>query len=215
LKAIEAHRFEPMMNDATRGEFEFIAKNDGGEYGELVKRLLAEPRDREVADKVESFYPGHTRTRCVATMISGGHAPNALPQRAEANVNCRIFPGVKVATVRQELQALAGPDVTVALVEGSQTPETDPTPLRQDVLDAYTAAVRTRFPNAPIVPIQSAGATDGAFLRAGGIPVYGLGGGWGIVGQSSGVHGLDERILIDAYHGQIPIIADLIRRLAS
>ncbi|HMS19465.1 M20/M25/M40 family metallo-hydrolase [uncultured Sphingorhabdus sp.] len=215
LTALEAHRFPPMINDATRAGFALLAEKDGGQYGELIKRFLADPTDRETADLVETNDPGSTRTRCVATMLSGGHAPNALPQKAEANVNCRIFPGVKVEEVRQQLQVLAGPDVTVTAVEGSQTPETEPTPIRQDVLDAYKAAVATRFKGAPVVPYQSAGATDGAFLRANGLPVYGFGGLWGIVGEREGAHGLDERVNADGFHGQIPIWMDMLKRLAG
>ena len=215
LDAIQDHRFEPMVNDATRAQFELMAANDKGMYGELVKQFLADPKDREVADLLEANDPGSTRTRCVATMLSGGHAPNALPQRAEANVNCRIFPGVKIDAVRQQLQALAGPDVTVAVDEPSTTPETDPSPLREDITEAYRAAVATRFPNATVIPFQSAGATDGAYLRSVGIPVYGVGGSWGIIGEKSGVHGLDEKVWIEGFHGQVPITVELIRRLAG
>ncbi len=215
LKAIEAHRFEPMINAATRGYYEQIAANDKGQFGELIKQFLADPRDRETADLLEANEPGYTRTRCVATMLSGGHAPNALPQRAEANVNCRIFPGVKIEAVRQQLQALSGPDVGVSIIQESTTPETAASPLRADVTDAYRAAVATRFPNAPLIPLMSAGATDGSYLRAAGIPVYGVGGSWGIVGQRSGAHGLDEKVLIEGFHGQVPITVELLRRLAG
>ncbi|HEU5482553.1 MAG TPA: M20/M25/M40 family metallo-hydrolase, partial [Sphingomicrobium sp.] len=215
LKAIEDHRFEPKLNEATRAYYEHTAASDKGQYGELVKLFLADPNDRETADLLETFDPGTTRTRCVATLLSAGHAPNALPQRAEANVNCRIFPGVKIETVRQQLQALAGPDVTVTTVQESLTPETDASPLRNDVMEAYRAAVATRFPAAPIVPYMSAGATDGSYLREVGIPVYGVGGSWGIIGQKTGAHGLDEKIWIEGFHGQVPITVELIRRLAG
>ncbi len=215
ITALERHRFPPMINDATRATYEALAKNDPGQYGELVKRFLANPADRETADLLETFDIGSTRTRCVATMLSGGHAPNALPQKAEANVNCRIFPGVKVEDVRQTLQALSGPDVVVTAVEGSQTPETAPTPLRADVTDAYKAAVATRFKDAPVLPFQSAGATDGAFLRANGIPVYGFGGLWGVVGESEGAHGLDERVWAEGFHGQVPIWMEMLKRVAG
>jgi acetylornithine deacetylase/succinyl-diaminopimelate desuccinylase-like protein len=215
LKAVEGHRFQPMINDATRGSFQAVVAEDKGGYGELVKRFLADPTDREAADLLEANSPGQTRTRCVATMLSGGHAPNALPQQAEANVNCRIFPGVKIETVRQQLQALSGPDVVVTTIEDSTTPETAASPLRQDVTEAYRAAIATRFPNAPLVPVMSAGATDGSYLRAVGIPVYGVGGTWGIYGEKSGAHGLDEKMLIDGFHGQVPITVELLRRLAS
>ena len=215
LKAIEAHRFPPMVNEASRAQFQRLAEQDKGRLGELVRLWLADPQHRERADLVEAMLPGYTRTRCVATMLSGGHAPNALPQKAEANVNCRIFPGVKIEEVRQQLQALAGPDVTVTVIEASTTPETEPTPLRADIMEAYKAALATRFPDAPIVPFMSAGATDGSYLRSAGIPVYGVGGVWGIIGQPQGAHGLDERVLIEGFHGQVPIWEDLLRRLAG
>ncbi|WP_397585949.1 M20/M25/M40 family metallo-hydrolase [Sphingorhabdus sp.] len=215
LTAIERHRFPAMINDATRASYEILAKGDSGQYGELVRRFLADPQDRETADLLETMDPGSTRTRCVATMLSGGHAPNALPQKAEANVNCRIFPSVKIEEVRQQLQAMSGPDVTVTAVEGSQTPETAPSPMRDDITQAYRAAVATRFPNAPVLPFQSAGATDGAFLRAAGIPVYGFGGLWSIVGQQEGAHGLDERVWAEGFHGQVPIWMEMLRRVAG
>jgi acetylornithine deacetylase/succinyl-diaminopimelate desuccinylase-like protein len=215
ITALERHRFPPMINDATRATYEALAKGDSGQYGALVKRFLANPQDRESADLLEAMDTGSTRTRCVATMLSGGHAPNALPQKAEANVNCRIFPGVTVDEVRQTLQSLAGSDVTVTAVDGSQTPETAPSPLRADVLDAYKAAVATRFPGAPVLPFQSAGATDGAFLRSLGIPVYGFGGLWGIVGEKEGAHGLDERVWAEGFHGQVPIWMEMLRRVAG
>lgn len=215
ITALERHRFAPMINEATRATYEALAKGDSGQYGELVKRFLADPADRETADLLEAMDTGSTRTRCVATMLSGGHAPNALPQKAEANVNCRIFPGVSVENVRQQLQSLAGPDVNISAVEGSQTPETAPTPLRDDVTEAYKAAVATRFKDAPVLPFQSASATDGAFLRSAGIPVYGFGGLWGIVGERGGAHGLDERVLVDGFHGQVTIWMEMLRQVAG
>jgi acetylornithine deacetylase/succinyl-diaminopimelate desuccinylase-like protein len=213
LKAVEAHRFAPMINDATRAYYQRIAAGDQGSYGELVRKFLADPTDRETADLLEANDPGYTRTRCVATMLSGGHAPNALPQKAEANVNCRIFPGVTVEAVRADLQALAGPDVRVEIADAS--PASGPSPIREDVVAAYKAAVATRFKDAPIIPMMSAGATDGSYLRNAGLPVYGVGGLWGILGEPSGAHGLDERVLIEGFHGQVPIWEDLLRRLAG
>jgi acetylornithine deacetylase/succinyl-diaminopimelate desuccinylase-like protein len=215
LTALERHRFTPILNEATKAAYTRQAERDGGQFGELIRRFLADPADRETADLLEAMDPGYTRTRCVATTLTGGHAPNALPQKAEANVNCRIFPGVSVESVRQQLAALSGADVSVSVVKESLTPETDATPIRQEVMDAYKAAVATRFKDAPIVPFQSAGATDGAFLRANGIPVYGFGGLWGVVGESEGAHGLDERVLADGFHGQVSIWMDMLKRVAG
>ena len=213
LKQIEDYRFQPMINPATKVFFERIADNDKGSYGELIRKWLADPMDRETADLLEANEIGYTRTRCVATMLSGGHAPNALPQKAEANVNCRVFPGVKLEEVRQQLQSVAGPDVTVALADSS--PASDVSPIRADIVEAYRAAVATRFKGANIILVQSAGATDGSYLRSTGMPVYGVGGLWGYLTEPSGAHGLDERVLADGFHGQVPIWADMIRHLAG
>jgi acetylornithine deacetylase/succinyl-diaminopimelate desuccinylase-like protein len=213
LKQVEQYRFEPMINPATRAFFERIAENDKGSYGELIRKWLADPTDRQTSDLLEANELGYTRTRCVATMLSGGHAPNALPQKAEANVNCRVFPGVKLETVRQQLQSIAGQDVAVTLADSS--PPSDVSPVRQDVVEAYRAAVATRFKDATIIPVQSAGATDGAWLRSTGMPVYGVGGLWSYLSEPSGAHGLDERVLVEGFHGQVPIWVDLFRRLAG
>ena len=213
LKNLEEYRFPPMINAATRAFFERIAENDKGSYGELIKKWLSDPTDRVTSDLLEANQIGYTRTRCVATQLSGGHAPNALPQRAEANVNCRIFPGVSLESVRQTLQSVAGQDVVVELADSS--PASDVSPLREDVVEAYRAAVATRFPNPKIVPVQTAGATDGSYLRSNEMLVYGFGGLFGYLGESSGAHGLDERVLIEGFHGQIPIWEEMLRRVAG
>ena len=213
LTAIERHRFPPMINDASRAAYEMAAAKDGGLYGELVKKWLSDPTDRETADMLEANDPGYTRTRCVATMVSGGHAPNALPQKAEANVNCRIFPGTTVEQVRDQLQLLSGEDVKVTIGEHSQA--SGPSPLRADVTDAFNAAVATRFKDFKVIPFMSTGATDGSYLRNAGIPVYGFGGYWGIVSEREGVHGLDERVLVEGVHGQVPIWEEMLRRVAG
>lgn len=215
LVGIERYRFMPKINDATRADFQISADRDRGKFGELVKKFLADPNDRETADLLEAFEPGYTRTRCVATQLSGGHAPNALAQKAEANVNCRIFPGTSVEEVRQQLQLVSGPDVSVAVDPSSTTPATSATPLRDDITQAFKAAVATTFKDPVIIPMQSAGATDGSHLRAVGIPVYGFGGYWSVLGEKEGVHGLDERVLIEGFHGQMPIWEEMLRRVAG
>jgi acetylornithine deacetylase/succinyl-diaminopimelate desuccinylase-like protein len=212
LKALEEYRFTPMLNDATRADFESVVAKDQGAFGDIVKQWLDDPTNLEKADRVEMNYPGYTRTRCVATELTGGHAPNALPQRAEANVNCRIFPGVKPTDVLQELQAIAGKDVKVELAMGGDWSE--PSPVRDDVLAAYRNAVHKRFPDAPIVPSMSAGATDAVYIRGAGIPTYGVGGLWSFVGETSGAHGLNERVGVKAFHDQIDIWEHMLGELA-
>lgn len=213
LKNLEEYRFTPMLTDANRGQFEYLANNDKGVYGSLVQAWLDEPSNLEHADAVEAIDHGHTRTRCVATQLSAGHAPNALPQKAEANINCRIFPGVDPQAVMKELQGIAGKEVTVTRADiGSWAP---PSPMREDVLGAFRKAVQAKHPGAPIIPSMSAGATDGVFTRAAGIPTYGVAGLWGYISEPWGIHGLDERVLARGFHDSIDVLESMLRDLAG
>ena len=213
LKNLEEYRFTPMLTDANRGQFEYLAKNDKGFFGSIVQAWLEDPTNMEKADDVEALDHGHTRTRCVATQLSGGHAPNALPQKAEANVNCRIFPGVDPAQILKELQAIAGNEVTVTRADvGSWAPPSAP---RDDVTSAFRKAIQAKFPGAPIIPSMSAGATDGVFTRAAGIPTYGVAGLWGYSTEPLGIHGLDERIPAKSFHDSIDVLEMMLRELAG
>ena len=213
LKALEEYRFAPKLIPATRAFFEGAANRDGGRYGELIKAWLDDPENMEKADLVEAVTPGTTRTRCVATQLSGGHARNALPQKAEANVNCRIYPGTTPQQVEAELQAVAGKDVKVALTNGG-TPS-DVSPLRDDVFNAARDAIQRKFPGAPLLPQMSAGASDAVFTRSAGIPTYGIGFLYNIPGDPTGSHGNNERALVKGFYDQTDIVEEMLRRLAS
>jgi acetylornithine deacetylase/succinyl-diaminopimelate desuccinylase-like protein len=180
-----------------------------------MRRWLANPRDGAAADIVEADPKevGGTRTRCVATRLEGGHADNALPQMARATVNCRIFPGVAAASVTAELQALAGSGVKVAPL-GTSNPS-PPSPLRADVVKAFTDAVRKRHARAEIVPEMSAGATDGLFFRATGMPVYGVNGSWIVIPEDERAHGKDERIPVKSFYETLDHWRDLVAALAG
>jgi len=135
---------------------------------------------------------GQIATTCVPTMISGGHAPNALPQRAVLTVNCRIFPGTSIAAVKTELARIAE-DPGVSFGTGIDWPVTPPSPLRTDVVEAVTAAVKTRTNAIKPTPGMDAGATDSVFWRALGIPSYGVSGLF-IRAEDAFAHGLNERV---------------------
>ena len=218
LKKLESHRFQPMMNETTRAYFTERAKQEGdNELGRAMRAWVANPNDQAAADAIEAspLETGLTRTRCVATMLEGGHAQNALPQRADATVNCRIMPGVDPKTVETELKGIAGPAVAVTPFEdqGRLTPAS---PLRADVVSAYTTAVQALHgPGMPIIPQMSTGATDGSWFRANGIPTYGVDGSWGISPDDERAHGLDERIPVRAMYDNVAHWEMMLRTLAG
>ncbi|HEX6605198.1 MAG TPA: M20/M25/M40 family metallo-hydrolase [Sphingomicrobium sp.] len=219
LEKLRSYRFQPMMNDTTRGYFQERAKQEGNSpLGQAIRRWLANPNDGEAADEIEAnpLEVGLTRTRCVATMLSGGHADNALPQTAQATVNCRIFPGVEPKTVQAELQQLAGPKVAVTPDPSYIGVPTPASPLRPDVLKAVTAAIqRFHGPAMRVYPVMSTGASDGSFFRAQGIPVYDVDGSWGISPDDERAHGLDERIPVRAMYDDVLHWEMIIKALAG
>jgi acetylornithine deacetylase/succinyl-diaminopimelate desuccinylase-like protein len=187
-----------------------------GPLGDAMRAWLANPNDGDAADAIEASESevGLTRTRCVPTRLFAGHADNALPQLARSTVNCRIFPGVDPATVLATLRQLGQPDnVTVEPVDIARP--TDASPLRPDVVGAYTAAVRARHPNGAVTPDMSTGATDGLYFRARGVPVYGVDGSWAVIPADERAHGRDERLPVRAFYDDVDHWTDLIRRLAG
>ncbi|HEX8191939.1 MAG TPA: M20/M25/M40 family metallo-hydrolase [Allosphingosinicella sp.] len=216
LQRLEAHRFEPRLNETTRAYFTERARTAEPALAAAIRAWLANPQDGAAADAIEATETeaGSTRTRCVATRLDGGHADNALPQRAVATVNCRIFPGEDPATVLATLRGLAEPsNVVVEPIE--QARPTGPSPLRPDVLGAFTAAVRARHPGSAIVPTMATGATDALFFRARGLPVYGVAGGWGVIPDDNRAHGLNERVPVRAFYDSIDHWTHMIRALAG
>ena len=219
LKKLQNHRFEPMLNDTTRAYFEERAKQEGNsELGQQIRAWLANPSDGAAADAIEAnpLEVGLTRTRCVATMLSGGHADNALPQSATATVNCRIMPGVEPPVVQAELQKMVGPNVEVKPDSNYIGVPTPASPLRPDVLKAVTDAIHTiQGPDMDVFAMMSTGASDGSFFRAKGIPVYDVDGSWGISPDDERAHGLNERIPVRAMYDDVVHWQILLKDLAG
>lgn len=219
LKRLQAYRFQPMLNDVTRAYFAARAKQEGDSaLGKAIRAWLANENDGAAADAVEAneLEVGRTRTRCVATMLEGGHADNALPQLAKATVNCRIFPGVDPAKVLAELQQVAGPKVKVAFDKSFLGRPTTASPLRPDVINAVKKAITAAHgPQMQIVPLMSTGFSDGSFFRAAGIPVYDVDGSWYISPDDERAHGLDERIPVRAMYDDVLHWEMILRELAG
>ena len=199
LKSVQTYQFPVQWSDTTLGFFKATGAITDGPLGAAMRNFAANPGDASAAAELAKHpvYIGATRTTCVATMLRAGHAENALPQQASATVNCRIFPGVTPQAIRDALQKVVGERIEVETLDNPRY--SDASPLRQDVVDAVTAAVHARHPGIPIIPIQESGATDGLFYRAAGIPTYGISETF-IRNEDQFAHGLDERIPVQSFY---------------
>lgn len=207
LEKLRTYRFQPMQNAITRGYFAERAGQEGNSpLGQAMRAWLANPNDGVAADAIEAnpLEVGLTRTRCVATMLNAGHADNALPQMAQATVNCRIFPGIEPPVVQAELQQLVGQKIEVKPDPNYIGVTTPASPVRADVMNAVkTAALHFHGTEMHVFPVMSTGASDGSFFRAKGIPVYDVDGSWGISPDDERAHGLDERIPVRAMYDDV------------
>ena len=197
LTHIQGYRFPVMFSDTTRGYFIAMAKTRTPAEQAALKTLLADPKDMAARDLLEKDLDLNAilHTNCVAALLEAGHATNALPQRAKANVNCRIFPGTSVAEVQATLdRVIADPQVKVSIRE-TRNAVSPPPPLDPKVLGPAEKLSAEMWPGIPNVREMSAGATDGAFLTPVGIPTYGISGAFGDP-DGDGVHGLNERIRV-------------------
>ena len=215
LDRIAAYRFPTMQNEITKASLAAEGAETGGAVGEALKRFAANPNDAQAVETLSADpdYNPSLRTTCVATMVGGGHAPNALPQKASATVNCRIFPGTPSEEVRKTLvQVIGDPTVTVTRLDDGSI-DSPPSPMRADVMAAVAKAVHARYPGLAIVPSQDAGASDSMYFRAAGIPSYGVSGLFMEQGQSF-IHGLNEKAPVAGIDGDLAHWDSLLRDLA-
>jgi acetylornithine deacetylase/succinyl-diaminopimelate desuccinylase-like protein len=216
LHRLETYRFTPVMNATTRAYFQGRQQVEKGPLGDAMRAWVKDPDNQQAADAIEldEGEIGITRTRCVATRLFGGHADNALPQLATANVNCRILPGVSPDAIRAELEKIAA-DPTVVVTRADQAVSSLDSPLRPDVVNAFTKAVHARHPGAPVFPEMSTGASDAVPFRVIGIPIYGVDGGWGIVPTDLRAHGRDERIPVKSLDDNVDHWVMMLKELAG
>ena len=213
---LDAHKFPLEMSETTRTYFREAGAGRKDEIGAAMVRLSANPGDKaaEAIVNREPFLHSNLRTTCVATMLDGGHARNALAQRAGAYVNCRIFPGHSVDEIRAELQkVIRDPEVRItALPPLRPTPPAPP--LDAKVMGPAKTLAAKYFPGVPVVPMMSNGYTDSTFLTAVGIPAYGVPGAWGDP-DGNGAHGLNERIEVRSVYVGRDYLHDLIKAYAD
>jgi len=214
LSRLRTYEFPVMWNDTTIAAFRATGPLTKGRMGAAMRRFASRPGDRRAAAVISSdpFRIGQVRTTCIPTLLQAGHADNALPQRAAATVNCRIFPGVKIKDVQAQLQRLAGPKIEIAPLDTYTA--SDASPLRKDVVAALTAAVHANYPGVKIIPAMSAGATDGVFFRSEGIPTYGVGEAF-MKDSDEFAHGLNERMPVEAFYNGLTHWRVLIGKIAG
>jgi acetylornithine deacetylase/succinyl-diaminopimelate desuccinylase-like protein len=163
---------------------------------------------------VDPTFYGMLHTTCVATLLDAGHATNALPQRARANVNCRIYPGESADGVQEVLQkVVADPEVKVSTLETRGPPSVVP-PLTREIMGPIEKVSARFYPNVPVIPLLQPGATDGQFLSTSGIPTYGVNGLF-MDPDLGFIHGLNERVRVQSLYDGRDFLYELVKIYAA
>jgi acetylornithine deacetylase/succinyl-diaminopimelate desuccinylase-like protein len=198
LARLGNYDFPVALNPATRGYFEAQSKLEPPEIAADMRAVLKNPLDEAAIERLWAVNPGWNgslRTTCVVTEITGGHAPNALPQHASANVNCRILPGVPIPEVQRQLVKVLDDERIGVAPTGDPGNQSPPPPLTPRIMGPVRKIADEIWPGVAIIPTMSTGATDGAYLNAAGVATYGLSGMFHDV-EGSHAHGLNERIRV-------------------
>ena len=215
LARLENHDFPVMLNPVTRAYFERLAQAETGQTASDMRAVAKNPNDAAAVRRLSAspVYNSMLRTTCVATLLEGGHAPNALPQLARANVNCRVLPDHDVKDVQATLVRLAA-DTAVHVSPAPDARGAPASPLTDEVLQPIERLTREMWPGIPVVPVMSTGATDGRPLRQNGIPTYGVSGLFGDMDDSR-AHGRDERMLIKSFFEGHEFLYRLVKELSG
>lgn len=216
--------FPVELNEITRAMLERSAGFHTGQEAADMKAVAQTPPDEAAVARLSGnpFYNAILRTTCVATRLDAGHANNALPQRARANVNCRILPGQDPGQIRETLvRVLADPQISVSLVEQRNADgkpiapmRVPPSPLRPDIMNALESAVHSMWPGLPVLPVMDTGASDGKYLRMNGIPTYGISGVF-LDLDNRRAHGQDENVRAEDFFDGVVFNYRLIKALSS
>ena len=225
LARLERTPFPFELNNVTREYFTQMAGIESGAVAADIRAILAVPPDPQAIERLSKTpqYNSTMRTTCVATMLSAGHAPNALPQRAEANVNCRILPGHSQEEVRLDLVRLFDDpglgvryrsDSGTLSEHGSERKSMAPPPLRPDLMEALRGVSARLWPGVPVVPVMMVGASDSIYTMMAGIPSYGISG-VAIDRDDVRMHGRDERLAVASYEQGVEFYYEFLKRLTA
>ena len=201
LSKVGRFNFPIQFNEVTRGFFTETAKVETPAMAAAMRALVANPADAAAAKVVtaDPRYNSMLRTTCVATLLKGGHAENALPQLAEANVNCRMFPGDTAEGTRATLaKAINDASVEVTTTFAKRPPE-PPSPLLPEVFEPITRITHEMFGNIPVIPLMGTGATDSRYYRQLNVPAFGVSGLFSDPTVDARAHGRDERMRVQSF----------------
>ena len=225
LTRLQHFQFPFELNEVTRAYYQRMAGVETPQRAADIKAMLNDPPDTAAIARL-SQYPidnSTTHTTCVATRLAAGHANNALPQRAEANVNCRIEPGHSAEEIRQQLiKVFADPAITVRYVDNfgntsDSAPDRKsfpPPPLRPDVFGPLEKITSAMWPGTPVIPEMATGASDGIYTMSAGIPTYGISG-TAIDRDDIRAHGRDERLGIESYYQGVDFYYRFLKAVTS
>jgi acetylornithine deacetylase/succinyl-diaminopimelate desuccinylase-like protein len=215
LARLATFDFPVKLNEVTRAYFQRLAQAETGTTATDMRALAANPQDTGAARRLsqQAVYNAMMRSTCVATRLEGGHANNALPQLARANVNCRVLPDHDVADVRATLVRVLA-DTAIHVSEVPAARGAPASPLSEEVMRPVEQLTREMWPGIPVVPVMSTGATDGRSLRLGGIPTYGVSGLFGDIDDSR-AHGRDERMGVKQFDDGREFLYRLVKALTS
>lgn len=217
LARVGNYHFPAMPGDAVRNFFARSAPLYPGEKGDAM-RLAGSGKDDaaalELLSKADPVWNAMIRTTCTNTQVNGGHAHNAVPQRAEANVNCRILPGTSVEAIHKALvEVVADPRISVTPAD-EPSPVPAPPPLTPEIMKPVEKLVAEMWPGVPVIPNISTGATDGRFLNSAGIPTYGISAIF-VDPDGNGVHGLNERVRVKSLYDARQFLYRLVKTYAT
>jgi acetylornithine deacetylase/succinyl-diaminopimelate desuccinylase-like protein len=212
---VSHYEFPVQLDDANRAYFTGMSQIVGGDVGSAMAAIVQNPEDAAAAavlDKDQNYH-AMLRTTCVATMLSAGHATNALPQRARANINCRLFPGVPVAQVLATLIKVAD-DPAVKVTAEDVRPAAQPSQLTPRILKPIQDVAHELWPGVPVIPTLEPGASDAQFMNPAGIPTYGV---TGLFMDPDGgrMHGLNERVHVQSVYEGRTFLYRLVKRYAN
>src|SRR5262245_44199129 len=215
LVRLAKFNFPVKLNETTRAFFVRAAEQANEQFATEMRSVTSAGSDIEALSIVRlsssPFYNAQLRTTCVATMLEGGHAGNALPQFASAHVNCRVLPGEPASEVRDTLVRVLA-DERIVVTQLNQPVLSTPSALQKDVMQAIEKATAELWPGIPVIPVMSTGGTDGSHLRNAGIPTYGTS---GVASEEFRAHGRDERILVKSFFDANQYLYRLVKLLAG